>query len=147
MDSYVGKIFWDSNLIFKKTGYSHIKQIDHAKKRPVLVVAENEEYFYYIKISSNMGCSSTNVELFNRYGKSKRCFGCIDQIYKKPMCFIKDIQTVGKSNMLETLIMLKIYNEKIDKDEYYDEIKEEIVKLIEEYSNYLEQKTKKLKLK
>ena len=147
MDSYVGKIFFESNLIFKKTGNFYNKQIDHAKTRPVLIIAESEEYLYYLKISSNIGASSTSVEIFNKYGQSKNSFVSVDQIFRKPICFIKDIQMISKNNILEILIMLKRYNEKIHKDEYYDEINAKIDELIEKYSVELDKKSKKLKLR
>ena len=137
------KYFWRKNLIFKKTGYKQDKQLDHASKRPVLIIAENDEYIYYLKISSNLGVSLTSVKLFNKHGQSKKCFVCVDQIYKKPICFIKELQILEKKNMLRIYLTLKRYQETIDKDEYYDEIKEMVYKMIEEYNT----KTKKLKIK
>ena len=147
MISYIGKVFWDKNLIFKKNGYTHTKQLDHASKRPVLIIAESDEYIYYLRISSHPGKSSTDIQLINEYGEHKNSFVSVNQIFRKPICFIKTTQIIGNSKMLEILIMLKRYNRKIEKDEYYDEIKEQIDNLINQYSIQFDGKTKNLKIK
>ena len=147
MESLVGKIFIEKNIIFKRTGNEKCRQVDHVYSRPALIIAESSDYIYYLKLSSRYGCTTTLADMKYSYkGEKHSSYVGYDQIFRKPICFINPVNEIYDSKLLEILLSLKRYNERVDEDEFYSEISDTIDNLIKEYSLKFDKNTKKLKL-
>ena len=147
MESLVGKIFIEKNMIFKRTGNEKYRQMDHVYCRPALIIAEANDYIYYLKLSSKYGCTTILADMrYKKRGEKQTSYIGYDQIFRKPICFINYVNEISDFKLLEILLSLKKYNERVDEDEFYSEIRDTIDNLINEYSLKFDKNSKKLKL-
>ncbi|MBQ7141267.1 MAG: hypothetical protein IJO32_07185 [Bacilli bacterium] len=123
----VGSIVINKNLVFKEKG-----ELDHAYKngRPCLVIALDEENYYYLSISRTVkSTEKTSIDLPDFKKKSSPSFR---NVFKAPLCWKDEKGKVPIKTMLTIYKEFVKYYSKREKCEYYDEVIEYINKYIKE---------------
>ena len=125
------------NQIFKNDD-SHY-QIDHCKKRPSVVIAEDDEFFYYLTMTSK------NKDISYLYNDGKKDqYIRFEYLYKKEIYGALEVGRLDDINLLNLLI--EFYNYHQDKNENdFKKIEKNILKFIKELT--IENKKQKIKQK
>lgn len=122
----IGSIVINKNIVFKEKG-----EIDHAYKngRPCLVIAFNEENYYYLSLSRTVEATEkTSIYLPGFKKKSSPSFR---NVFKAPICWKEEKAKVPVKTMLTIYKEFIKYYSKHEKCEYYDEV----IDYIKEYIN------------
>lgn len=128
----IGSIVLLDNVIFKtKIEGKEIKKgnrTDHAKKRPAIVIAEDEENTYFLHITSKRFVGN-NEDVNQFYVGEKTDFdigGYIQftDIHKRDICFREEKAYLENENLKKMLIDFCNYQENIRMDEEYPKIKQ-----------------------
>lgn len=128
----VGSIIIKKKLVFKEKG-----ELDHAYKkgRPCLVIALDDEYYYYLSISRSIkNHSKTEIHSPKFTKPSSPSF---NNIFKSPICFKEEIDKVPVKKMLIIYKTLIKYYSKRKKCENYNEV-------IEYIKNYIKENEKEM---
>lgn len=123
----VGSIIINKNLVFKEKG-----ELDHAYKkgRPCLVIAMNDEYYYYLSISRSIKEHNKTQIQSSRFTKPSS--PSFNNIFKAPLYYKEEIDKVPVKKMLEIYKTFLRYYANHEKCEYYDEVVEYITNYINE---------------
>lgn len=138
----IGSIIIVKNQIFDMGKDNSKTQIDHSKRRPALVIAEDDDSFYYITLTSKSGKGC--VQYYTE-GEKKQ-FVQIRHIYSKEIYGAIEVSRVSDSDLFDILIKLckfhenKHYNnfDKIEKD-LLKTIKDLAIKLNKTYFEHKKQ--------
>ena len=103
----VGSIIIVRNQIFDMGKDNSRTQIDHSIKRPALVIAEDDDFFYYITLTSKSGkgCVEYGVE------EHKKQFVQIRHIYSKKIHGAIEVSRVNDSDLFDILLKLFKFHE------------------------------------
>lgn len=125
----VGSVILVENQIFDIGRDNSKTQIDHSKKRPAIIIAETEDCFYYLTLTSKSGNGTfyykTNETIMNK-GKIKieenikRQYVQIRHIYKKKIYGAVEITRISDINLF--YLLSRVYNFHQNKD--YNNFKE-----------------------
>lgn len=118
------------NIVYKDSGRIDFSLTGH----PVLIVHVNDTHFYYLTISSssNKTLHKNNYQHFllrkNRDNRLKAPMNYINlkNIYKQEINSYAPYGFVDDKLFDEIIKKLRYYQENINKDEFYDEIKNDI---------------------
>ncbi len=139
----IGSIILISNVIFKNKIIRNklVKryEIDHAHKRPAIIIAEDENYTYFLKIiSRNIKkgiIKYAQYPVFNPNEKHYiKGYISLDSIYKRPVCYRDEIESISDEDLLKLLQKFCYFQENYLMDEEYECIKKLIYEKIEELS-------------
>ncbi len=139
----VGSIILIKNIIFKNVVIKNkvVKkcEVDHARKRPAVVIAEDENYTYFLKIGSrNITRSIIKYAQYpiSNSKENNRVKGYIslEGIYKVPICYRDELECILDEDLLELLKSFCDFQENYLMDEEYQNIKNIIYEKIEELS-------------
>jgi len=132
----VGSIILIDHQIFKNDN-SHY-QIDHCKKRPAVVIAEDDENFYYLTMTSK----KKDISYSYNDGKKDQ-YVRFEYIYNKEIYGAVEVNRLDDNNLLNLLI--EFYNYHQDKNEFdFKRIEKNVLKSIKELTIKKEkQKTKR----
>lgn len=128
----VGSIVINRNIFFKDAN-----KLDHAYKkgRPCLVIALNDEYYYYLSISNSIRKDDkTNLPIEYCTKLSSPSF---KNVFRAPICYKEEKFKLSTKKMLDIYIQFIKYYENREKCEYYTEV-------IEYITNYINQNEKSM---
>lgn len=142
----IGSIILVENQIFD-IGYDNVKhQIDHSKKRPAIIIAETEDDFYYLTLTSKQGsgtyCYKTNETILTNgtikmEKEPKLQYVKLRHIYKKKIYGAIEITRINDQDLLLLLSNLYSY-QKNSNDKLFKEIEEHLLKKMKEIALNLE---------
>ena len=120
----VGSIIIVKNICFKSSGKSGLNQVDHAyaKGRPAVIIAEDEEYMYYLLISStfNKKKNYRDVYFLKENNLPKKSVVQLKDIYRRRICGFQECGYVDSDEMDNMLKYFYYCQLHIHKDEYFD---------------------------
>lgn len=109
----VGSIIIVSNQIFRD-GKSTRTSLDHAPRRPALVISEDDEFFYYLTLSSSPGKGRIKFNTHNRVQYVEK-----RNIYKKHIYGAEEVDATPDKELLKVLLAFYDFH----KDKEYPEFK------------------------
>ena len=147
----VGSIILVENQIFDMCKDNSRTQIDHAKKRPAIIIAETEDYFYYLTLTSKPGNGTfyykTNGTIKSN-GKikiektTKKQYIQVRHIYKKKIYGAIEITRISDVDLLYLLSRVYGFHEKRNYNNFED-IKKELLLEMKKISQKLQNKENK----
>lgn len=134
----IGSIISIENQIFELGKDNTKTQIDHTKRRPALVIAEDEECFYYLTLTSKplKGCVGylTNETIksngkINYSKENKTQYVQVRHIYSKKIYGAIELTTISDEDLLYILINLYEFHKTRDYNNF-DKIEKNILETI-----------------
>lgn len=99
----IGSIISIEYQIFNN-GYKNSKyEIDHCKKRPAVVIAEDEKNFYYLTLTGTKGKSYRQYEI----DYQKKSYITLDNIYSKKIYGAVEKNRLSNKELL--MLLIKFY--------------------------------------
>lgn len=126
----VGSVFWKDYVVFKNHNGVRMNYVDHARRRPFLVVAMNDEYMYCVALTSNNGKTSRPTTYCDERRNPKNV--SLSQIFKERIYGRKEIHFIERHEMVYILTELIMENEIYCEDDVYKEIKDDLYKFIKD---------------
>lgn len=150
----IGSIVFIEDVIFKTTienkKIKNYKMMDHAKKRPAMVLAEDDEYTYFLHItSSGIKCKSKEKIQYYLGKKTKSVIGGyirFESIQKRPIILREEIMYIPNETLKEILTDFCYFQENVRMDDEYPKIKQFIYDKINEIEESKKGKTKQKKI-
>jgi len=134
----IGSIILLKKIIFKTTRKNNVITsrctIDHAHRRPAIIIAEDEDFTYFLHITSKKFKHS----LLNQHyigSKDEQLIGgfaCLEAIQKRNLCYRNEIMRIENSQLREILIKFCEYEENKNIDNEKNNIKQKIYDKINE---------------
>lgn len=106
----IGSIILVENHIFKNTKGVRKYEIDHCRKRPAIVIAEDSENFYYLTLTSTKG---KDFRQFKFRRKNKESYITLESIYEKKIYGAIEREKLSDKQLLE--LLQKFYNYHVNK--------------------------------
>ena len=108
----IGSIILVENHIFKNTKGVRKYEIDHCRKRPAIVIAEDSENFYYLTLTSTKG---KDFRQFKFHNKNKESYITLENIYEKKIYGAIERERLSDKQLLE--LLQKFYNYHVNKQD------------------------------
>lgn len=108
----IGSIILIENHIFKNAKGVRKYEIDHCKKRPAIVIAEDSENFYYLTLTSTKG---KDFRQFKFRSKNKESYITLENIYEKKIYGAIERERLSDKQLLE--LLQKFYNYHVNKQD------------------------------
>lgn len=125
----VGDIIVVKGTIFKENGWYDTRIYG----RPVLILDSNNEVFYYLTMSTKRVDDDEMYQYFYvKHKAGRKCYINCKSIYKKEAEF-HTVRDTLYDEQLEALLEKFIhYQEQVEADEFYNEIKDNVKKYIKQ---------------
>ena len=140
MDYEIGSIVFIKKVIFK-TSIKNQKvefycEVDHARSRPAIIIAEDSDYTYFLHITSKEFYEKNNQYYIGPISKNNiGGYICLESVQKRNLCYRDEITKIDDEQLLKILRKFCEYQENIRMDEEYPKIKQLIYNTINELSN------------
>lgn len=129
----IGSIIYIEYLIFKDDDGLNI---DHTRRRPCIIIGEDDEKYYLLKLSSYQNKNNANRYLkLPSYAATKECYIDLQAIYTTKIAGYKELNYLDEKDLINALEQFYKYQTTIKEDENFLRIKMNILNTIKKLLN------------
>lgn len=129
----VGSVIVIENQIFKANNNKNnfMSRVDHAPKRPVVIIAEDDDNFYYLTLTKDSRKPHTKFSYITSNGQTS--YVTLENIYQKRIFGTKELDCLQGETLLELLMDFYKYQSTTKKtDPLFKKIEKLILEKIKE---------------
>ena len=141
----IGSIIPIKHFIFRESA-SKIKTDHPFKNRPCLVIAEDDELYYLLSISShNSKEEGWRYYKAPEYASTKDCYIDLKYIYTTKIAGYKELNFVDCEDLFDILLQFLECQNNFYQDKLFDNVQDEVLKKINTMKKNVKPKKKMLK--